>query len=47
MEVLTEAAIDAGRRVRVVEHTGQPQDHPAILGIPETEYLKGAILEVE
>ena len=47
MEVLTEAAIDAGRRVRVIEQTGQPQDHPAILGIPETEYLKGAILEVE
>jgi 23S rRNA (cytosine1962-C5)-methyltransferase len=46
-EVLTEAAIDAGRRVRVIEHTGQPTDHPAILGIPETEYLKGAILEVE
>ena len=46
-QVLTEAAIDAGRRVRIVEHTGQPADHPAILGIPETEYLKGAILEVE
>jgi len=47
MEVLTSAAIDAGRRVRIVEMTGQPKDHPAILGIPETEYLKGAILEVE
>ena len=47
MEVLTSAAIDAGRRVRIIEQTGQPKDHPALLGIPETEYLKGAILEVE
>jgi 23S rRNA (cytosine1962-C5)-methyltransferase len=47
MEILTEAATDAGRRVRIIELTSQPQDHPAILGIPETEYLKGAILEVE
>jgi len=47
MEVLTSAAIDANRRVRVIEMTTQPKDHPAILGIPETEYLKGAILDVE
>jgi 23S rRNA (cytosine1962-C5)-methyltransferase len=46
-EVLTAAALDAGRRVRLVELSTQPKDHPAILGIPETEYLKGAILEVE
>jgi 23S rRNA (cytosine1962-C5)-methyltransferase len=47
MDILSQAAADAGRRVRVIEHTGQPADHPSILGIPETEYLKGAILEVE
>jgi 23S rRNA (cytosine1962-C5)-methyltransferase len=47
METLAEAAADAGRKVRVLAQTGQPLDHPFILGIPETEYLKGAILEVE
>lgn len=46
METLAEAASDAGRKVRVLAQTGQPLDHPFILGIPETEYLKGAILEV-
>jgi len=47
MEMLTYAAADAGRRVRVIAQTGQPADHPVILGTPETAYLKGAILEVE
>ncbi|MFA5257395.1 MAG: class I SAM-dependent rRNA methyltransferase [Opitutales bacterium] len=47
MEMLADAAADAGRRVRVIAQTGQPTDHPVVLGIPETEYLKGAILEVE
>lgn len=47
LDVLTEAALDAGRQVRLVELTTQPKDHPAILGIPETEYLKGAILQVD
>jgi len=26
--------------------TGQPLDHPEVLTIPETGYLKGALLEV-
>jgi 23S rRNA (cytosine1962-C5)-methyltransferase len=47
MEVLADAAADAGRRARLVASTGQPADHPVMLGIPETEYLKGAILEME
>jgi 23S rRNA (cytosine1962-C5)-methyltransferase len=34
------AASDAGRRVRLLERRGASPDHPVILTIPETEYLK-------
>jgi 23S rRNA (cytosine1962-C5)-methyltransferase len=44
--ILIEAAVDAGRTVRWIEWRGQSLDHPAIVQIPETEYLKGAILQV-
>jgi 23S rRNA (cytosine1962-C5)-methyltransferase len=44
-ETLRSAAGDAGRTVRVREWRGQAQDHPEILTIPETRYLKCAILE--
>ena len=41
------AAGDAGRRVRVVERRGSAADHPVVLTIPETEYLKCLICVVE
>lgn len=44
-EVLQEAAADSGRRLALRSFTGQPLDHPEIIGIPETGYLKGAVLE--
>jgi len=44
--VLVDAALDAGRTLRWIEWRGQSLDHPAIVQIPETEYLKGAILQV-
>jgi 23S rRNA (cytosine1962-C5)-methyltransferase len=44
-EALRSAAADAGRTVRVREWRGQAQDHPEILTVPETRYLKCAILE--
>ncbi|MBN1402869.1 MAG: class I SAM-dependent rRNA methyltransferase [Opitutales bacterium] len=47
MEVLADAAADANRKLRLIAQTGQPLDHPVILGVPETEYLKGAVVEVE
>jgi 23S rRNA (cytosine1962-C5)-methyltransferase len=43
--MLAAAAADAGRRMALREITGQPLDHPEILTIPETGYLKGAIIE--
>ncbi len=45
--VVAAAASDAGRRVRLLERTGAAPDHPVILTLPETEYLKCLVLEVE
>ncbi len=45
--VVASAAADAGRRVRLLERRGAALDHPIILTIPETEYLKCLILQVE
>jgi 23S rRNA (cytosine1962-C5)-methyltransferase len=41
------AAADAPRRVRLLERRGTAPDHPVVLNLPETEYLKCLVLEVE
>ncbi|HVZ78043.1 MAG TPA: class I SAM-dependent rRNA methyltransferase [Gemmatimonadaceae bacterium] len=45
LEMLHEAAADSGRRLALRDVAGQPLDHPEILTIPETGYIKGAIVE--
>jgi 23S rRNA (cytosine1962-C5)-methyltransferase len=45
LEMLEAAAADSGRRMAIREIRGQPIDHPEILTIPETGYIKGALLE--
>jgi 23S rRNA (cytosine1962-C5)-methyltransferase len=45
--VVAEAARDAGKRVRLLETRGAALDHPSILTIPETEYLKCILCEVD
>ena len=45
LEMLQSAAADSGRRIAIREIRGQPLDHPEILTIPETGYIKGAFLE--
>ncbi|MEP6905545.1 MAG: class I SAM-dependent rRNA methyltransferase [Gemmatimonadales bacterium] len=45
LEMLQSAAADSGRRMAIRELRGQPLDHPEILTIPETGYIKGALLE--
>ncbi len=45
LEMLEEAAADSGRRLVLRELRGQPLDHPEVLTIPETGYIKGALLE--
>lgn len=44
--VVTAAASDAGRRVQVLETRGAAPDHPAILTLPETTYLKCLVCRV-
>ena len=36
-----------GELCRVVREIHQPEDHPALLGVPETDYLKGFVMGVE
>lgn len=43
-EVVHAAAADAGCLVSVVEQRTQGRDHPVLLGVPETKYLKCLIL---
>ncbi len=46
-QVLAAAATDARRKVRVVEWAHQPADHPVLVTMPESEYLRGYIVRVE
>ena len=45
LDMLRSAAADSGRRLALREIRGQPVDHPEILGMPETGYLKSALIE--
>jgi 23S rRNA (cytosine1962-C5)-methyltransferase len=40
VEMVTDAARDARRRIQLVEKRMQARDHPVLLGVPETYYLK-------
>ena len=40
LEMLGDAALDAHRTLRLIEVRGQAKDHPILLNIPETAYLK-------
>jgi 23S rRNA (cytosine1962-C5)-methyltransferase len=46
LQVLAEASLDAGKTLRVLERRMQAQDHPVLLTVPETHYLKCLILQV-
>ena len=43
---LVDASVDAKKSLRLVANHGQRPDHPVVLSIPETEYLKGVTVEV-
>nr|MCU0625265.1 class I SAM-dependent rRNA methyltransferase [Gemmatimonadaceae bacterium] len=47
LDVLHAAATDAGRTVRLRQLTLQPPDHPVVMTIPETHYLKAALLQAD
>jgi 23S rRNA (cytosine1962-C5)-methyltransferase len=40
------AAIESGRKVKILEQLHQPADHPINAYHPEGEYLKGLLLQV-
>ncbi|MGA3007130.1 MAG: class I SAM-dependent rRNA methyltransferase [Opitutaceae bacterium] len=46
-DVLAAAVADAKRKARVLEFCHQPPDHPVLLTMPESEYLRGYILQAE
>jgi 23S rRNA (cytosine1962-C5)-methyltransferase len=46
LEVITQAARDVHRTIRIVENRGQARDHPMLLTVPETGYLKCLIMHV-
>jgi 23S rRNA (cytosine1962-C5)-methyltransferase len=47
LAMLTEAAGDSGRRISLDRVLSQGEDHPEVLTIPETGYLKGAVVRAE
>jgi len=46
LEAVTQAARDANRQLRVIERRAQSSDHPILLTVPETHYLKCIVFEV-
>ena len=46
LEIIVEASVDAKRHVRILKSLSQPLDHPILPHLPETEYLKGFLLQV-
>lgn len=45
-ELVLDAANDAGRRLQLLERRGAGRDHPVLMGVPETRYLKCLVLRV-
>jgi 23S rRNA (cytosine1962-C5)-methyltransferase len=46
LQMLAQASRDARRGLRIVEVRGQAKDHPVLLNVPETSYLKCVIAQV-
>lgn len=47
LEAIHKAALKAGRELRLLSIAGAGEDHPVLLAMPETEYLKFAFFAVE
>ena len=45
-EMIVDSTVDAKKSVRLLKTLQQSADHPIVLSIPETEYLKGFLLEL-
>jgi len=47
LNVIADAAADAGRAAQIIEKRGQSRDHPVLVSMPETYYLKCIILRIQ
>jgi len=45
-KIVADAAVDAEREVQILERLDQATDHPVLLSVPETHYLKGLVCRV-
>lgn len=45
-QIVTWAALDAGREAQILERLSQGEDHPVRLAFPESQYLKGLICRI-
>lgn len=46
IDILKQASAKAGKEVRLIELRTQAKDHPILIGMPETEYLHFALLQI-
>jgi len=46
MAMLEAAVADAGRRVRILERRSASLDHPTLVGVPESSYLKCVVSQI-
>ena len=46
LEIIADAGLDAHRRLQIIEVRGQASDHPVLVGVPETHYLKCVMVRV-
>jgi len=46
LDLILQASVDAKRKLKLVELRPQPKDHPVLLALPESKYLKCAIFQV-
>ncbi len=46
-KIVADAAVDAGRSARLIQHLHQAADHPVALNFPEGDYLKGMVCLIE
>jgi len=46
LEIIGDAGLDSHRRLQIIEVRGQSSDHPVLMGVPETHYLKCVIVRV-
>lgn len=47
LNIIQESSVKAGRRIQLLHFSGAAPDHPTLPSMPETQYLKFAVIRVE